>query len=397
MLAALVQCGHNIQLLSSDYRLPPMGLHGEVGIHRALKLYPTPLAEDAVLGRSFAATYAHERFNAGVLDERLERFRPDVVYVWNMQGLSKSLLFRMQAREIPLVFDLHSEWLSPENFNEDPWHRWWLDNPSLRSKFYRGGSRLVGRARRLLRELPIGESHELNIECSYLVSNWLRSSLEGAGLREAAKLPVIYPGLNLGEIIPKDDFRPKKHFLWAGRLKAAKGADLAVDAVGLLKERGVDVKLDLFGMGDPKTRKAKRGRIEALGLIDRIQMRGIRPGELTKHYSKFDAILYTSRSGEPFSITVLEAMLSKLPIIAAGIGGNKELLEDGHNALLFEAGSAESLADAMETFMRLPDGGASLASSEFEELKRRHAHREACLRIEPILKQAAGWGGAALS
>lgn len=395
MLAALVQCGHNIQLLTSDYRLPPMGVHGEAGIYRELKLYSTPLAENAVLGRSFAATYAHERYNAGVLDERLERFRPDVVCAWNMQGLSKSLLFRMQAREIPLVFDLHSDWLLPENFNEDPWHRWWLDNSSLRSKLYRGGSRLVGRARRLLRALPIGESHELNIECSYLVSNWLRSSLEEAGLRQAAKLPVIYPGLDLDKIIPKDDFRPKKHFLWAGRLKEAKGADLAVEAVGLLKERGIDVKLDLFGMGDPKARKAKRQRIEALGLIDRIQMRGIRPGELAKHYSKFDAILYTSRNGEPFSITVLEAMLSKLPLIAAKIGGNEELLKDGHNALLFEAGSAKALADAMEAFMRLPDGGASLATSDFEELERRHAHREVCRQIEPILEQAVGRRGAA--
>lgn len=390
MLRALVERGHNIQLLTSDYRLPPMGVEGERGIYRQLRLYSTPLDADARLGSSFAATYQHERFNAAVLNERLVRFRPDIVYVWNMRGLSKSLLFRMQAREVPLVFDLHADWLLPENFKQDPWIRWWQDNPSLRSKLYQGGSRLLGRARRLRKALPVGEGFQLDIRGSYVVSHWLRDELKRGGLAQAADLPIIYPGLDIEGTLPKNHYKRKKHFLWAGRLTEGKGADLAVDAVGLLKARGIDVKLDNFGMGDPSKRKAKRARIESLGLIDCVRMRGIRPGEMAKHYAHYDAILYTNREGETFSMTVLEAMLSKLPLIAAKIGGNAELIEPGRNALVFEPGSAAALAEAMITFMALPDGGEAMACAGYDALRKRHAQTEVCAQIEPILARAAG-------
>lgn len=390
MLCALVECGHNIQLLTSDYRLPPMGVEGDRGIYRELRLYATPLEVGGLLGSSFAATIEHERFNASVLNERLARFLPDVVYVWNMRGLSKSLLFWMQAREIPLVFDLHADWLLPENFKQDPWIRWWQDNPSLRSKLYQGGSRLLGRARRLRKALPVGEVSKLDIRGGYVVSHWLRDELRRGGLAQAADLPVIYPGLDLSGTVPKNDYKQPHHFLWAGRLKAGKGADLAVDAVGLLKARGIDVKLDVFGLGDPRERKAKRARIEAKGLIDRIRMRGIRLGEMAGHYAHYDAILYTNRKGEAFSMTVLEAMLSKLPLIAAKIGGNAELIEPGRNALVFEPGSAADLAEAMIAFMALPDGGQAMACAHYDALCERHSQKEVCAQIESILARAAG-------
>ena len=388
IVSALAQRGHNIQLLTSDYRLPPMGVKGERGVYRELKLYPTPLVDGAGLGDSFAATYGHERYNAGLLNERLRRFQPDVVYVWNMQGLSKSLLFQLQAMGLPVFYDLHSDWLLPENFNGDPWYRWWFNNSSLRSKLYQGGNRFLGRARGILRVLPIKKSSELNLKGSYVVSEWLKATLAESGLKDVTRLPVIYPGVNVNKFLPKNDFKLKKRFLWAGRLKESKGPDLAVDAIGILKDRGIDVKLDLFGMGDPSERKAKRARIESHGLIDRIRMRGIRPGEMAKHYARYDAILCTNRKGEPFSMTVLEAMLSKLPVIAANVGGHAEILEDRRNALFFEPGSATALADAMVEFMRLSDGGQAMVSNNFEHLQRRHSTLEVCSEIEPLLAEA---------
>jgi glycosyltransferase involved in cell wall biosynthesis len=387
-LRALAQSGHYIQLLTSDYRLPPMGMKGEDGFYRELRLYSTDRAAAAPLGQNFSATYAHERYNSATLGERIKRFSPDVVYIWNMHGLSKSILFQLQAWGVRVVYDLHSDWLLPENFNKDPWFRWWFDNPSVRSKLYQGGSRFLGRARRILQALPIKKSTELSLEGSYVVSDWLRAALVDGGMNDAANLPVVYPGLDLEKIVPKRDYKLKKHFLWAGRLKEAKGADLAVEAIGLLKERGIDVTLDLFGMGGPSERKIKRRRIEALGLIDRIRMRGIRPGEMAKYYSKYDAILYTNRSGEPFSMTVLEAMLSRLPLIAAKIGGHAELLRDRRNAILFKPGSAEALADAMIHFMDLPDVGQAMVTKDLEDLQRQRSSLEVCSEIETLLAGA---------
>jgi len=359
-----------------------MGVAGEKGVFRELRLYPKPL-EDSLLGNSYGATYAHERYNAESLEYRLRRFKPDAIYVWNMRGLSKSLLFRLQDRDKRVVYDLHSDWLLPEVFNQDPWYRWWFDNRSVRSKAYRLLIRSIGRARRVLGMLPIGEAKNLRLDHSYVVSEWLRDHLTEAGISRVEKLPVIYPVVDTRKLSPKTSFQKRSHFAWAGRLNEAKGADIAVDAVGILKERGIQVSLDLFGMGEPSERKAKRERIEAAGLIDQVTMRGIRPGELAEHYHHYDALLYTSRQAEPFSMTVLEAMHSKLPCLVANVGGNQEILEHGRDALLFEADSADALADTIADFLQMDDCGQALAENFIQKLHVADSVDTFCQQIEP--------------
>jgi glycosyltransferase involved in cell wall biosynthesis len=376
--------GHQLQVFTSDYRLPPMGVVGEKGVFRELHLYPAPLGS-SLLGRSYGATYAHERFNAEALDDRVRRFNPGVVYVWNMGGLSKSLLFRLQHKGHRLVYDLHADWLLPDLFNRDPWYRWWLDNPSVRSKLYRSLIRFLGRARRTLGMMPIGEAHELSLEGSYVVSDWLRQQLIEAGFTQVEALPVIYPAVDARKLSLKSNFAARDHFVWAGRLSETKGADVAVDAIKLLKARGIKVSLDIFALGEPRERKAQRARIEAAGLIDQVTMRGIRPGELTEHYAEYDALLYTNREGEPFSMTVLEAMLSKLPCIVASVGGNQELLQHEENALLFEADNPEALADTMAKFMLREDSGRKLAENSIERLQANQTVGTFCQQIAPLL------------
>jgi len=385
-VGALVRQGHQMQVLTSNYRLPPMGVPGEKGVFREFRLYPNAF-EDSKLGTSYAATYAHERVNAEALGYRMSRFEPDVVYVWNMRELSKSLLFRLQKKGVRIVYDLHMDWLLPESFNRDPWYRWWRANPSSRSKLYRGFMHCIGKARRALGMMPIGEAHELNLEGSYVASCWLRDQLTDAGMTQVESLPVIYPGTDVRILKPKERYVRRRRFMWAGRLTEAKGADIAVAAVGLLKQRGVYVSLDLFALGEPSERKAKRKRIETAGLIDQVTMRGIRPGELFEHYEFYDALLYTSRYGEAFSMTVLEAMLSKLPCLVANVGGNSEILEHAHDALMFEAGSAQALADRMLEFVNRQDMGAELAENSIERLQAERSIDTFCEKITPLLSE----------
>lgn len=361
-----------------------MGLPGEKGVFRELRLYSDNL-EGALLGNSYRATYAHEKYNAEALEYRFHRFKPDAVYVWNMQGLSKSLLFRLQSRGVRVLYDLHADWVLEENFSRDPWYRWWFDNPSKRSKAFRCFIHGIGRARRVTGLLPIGKARSLRLEGSYVVSEWLRKRLIEGGFSQVGELPLIYPAIDLKKLTPKKSFRKRRHFVWAGRLHESKAADIAVDAIGILKERGIEVRLDLYGKGEPSERKAKRERIEAAGLIGQVTMRGIRPGELTGHYARYDALLYTSRRGEPFSMTVLEAMLSKLPCIVADSGGNVELLEDGKDALLYKGGEAVALADAIETFMLREDAGRGLAEHSIERLQVEQTMDTFCQQIESLL------------
>jgi glycosyltransferase involved in cell wall biosynthesis len=173
--------------------------------------------------------------------------------------------------------------------------------------------------------------------------------------------------------------------MWAGRLNASKAPGLALKAVSILKERGIEVSLDFYGMGEPTERRAMRHLINAAGLSDSVRMQGIRPGQLLAKYSEYDALLFTSCCNDPFPITPLEAMLSGLPVVLARDGGIAEITEDGETALLYEAGSAEALADAMVRMINLEDGGYAMAKKCMEELQAQHTLDAAIPKIEALL------------
>jgi glycosyltransferase involved in cell wall biosynthesis len=360
--------GHRLQVITSDHRLPPFGGLDEKGVFRELCRFEDSL-KSSVLGRDFVATEAHEMHNAEVFEYRLRRFEPDLVYVWNMDGLSKSLLFRVQRKGIPIVFDLHAEWLAGENFELDPWFRWWFAHSDFRSNFRKKLFSVSSAKRKKLQTLPIAPASELDLSRSYLCSESLRSTLESAGVSGVDSLPVIYPFVNEDSMVPKENYSRKRHFMWAGRVTHSKGPDLAINAVESLRDRGINIKLDVFGMGEQAERKALRMRIVEKGLEDAVQMQGIRPGELREHYQNYDALLFTSRFDDPFPMTVLEAMSSKLPCILADTGGVSEIVTDSVNAILFERDDAPSLAAAIERFLALRDGGETIANRCIQSLR----------------------------
>ena len=49
---------------------------------------------------------------------------------------------------------------------------------------------------------------------------------------------------------------------------------------------------------------------------------------------------------EPFGIAALEALDAQVPLIASAVGGLKDFLIDGQNALLFEDNNIDSLLEA---------------------------------------------------
>jgi glycosyltransferase involved in cell wall biosynthesis len=105
-------------------------------------------------------------------------------------------------------------------------------------------------------------------------------------------------------------------------------------------------------------------------------------------YSKYDGLIFSSNWGEPFALTPLEAMASGLPVIMCPDGGDAELLRDGCNAIGFTAGDAESLAQAIQLFLSLPDHGEQLAKVALAEVREKFCMEAMCDQIEAMLLDA---------
>jgi glycosyltransferase involved in cell wall biosynthesis len=131
-----------------------------------------------------------------------------------------------------------------------------------------------------------------------------------------------------------------------GNLNAAKGFDVLLRAAALLKQRSPGIRFVV--VGDDKGRKSaelKALRTE-LGLGDDVVFAGFR-SDIPAALSAFDVYALTSRS-EGFSISIVEAMATQLPVVATRCGGPEQIVDDQRTGLLVENASPEAVAAGIE-------------------------------------------------
>lgn len=183
-----------------------------------------------------------------------------------------------------------------------------------------------------------------------LVKRWICVSKEllewcrrDVGLN-SGKLTHICNGVDTKRYAPKVTYRNQGAVVFGTvtRFSPIKDPLNAVEAFAML---GGDHRLIMVGDG-PLLESAKT-RVRELSLQDRIHFTG-EIGDTANVYSQFDVFLLGSKR-EGISNTVLEAMAAGLPVIACDVGGNSELIDTRHGALV-PPEDAKSLACAMRHF-----------------------------------------------
>ncbi len=87
---------------------------------------------------------------------------------------------------------------------------------------------------------------------------------------------------------------------------------------------------------------------------------------LLGHRLDVPAILARAKAGclcssaEGLSNALMEAMATRLPIVATAVGGNPELIRPGENGLLVPYGDAASLADKLVELLSDPERAAAM-------------------------------------
>lgn len=165
-------------------------------------------------------------------------------------------------------------------------------------------------------------------------------------------LPTLAPTLRR----PGEPLR----LLAVGNLYPLKNHALLVEAVGKLKERGIDARLDILGRGD--TRDSLERQITELRLAPYVTLHGFR--EDVGAFVSRSHVLVSASLSEGMPLSFLEAMAAGLPVVATQVGGVPELVEDGQHGLLYESGDVEGLVQALSVLA-------------FDELQRQHLGSQA--------------------
>jgi glycosyltransferase involved in cell wall biosynthesis len=131
----------------------------------------------------------------------------------------------------------------------------------------------------------------------------------------------------------------------------AKGIDLLLEAVALVRRQRTDFHVDI--VGDGELRPAYEALQRRLGLEDAVTFHGIRPKhEIADLMRRADIYVLPSRfDNNP--VALLEASVTGLPAVATAVGGVPEIVGgDGILTRPEPSSIAEGIATALE---RLPD------------------------------------------
>ncbi len=178
--------------------------------------------------------------------------------------------------------------------------------------------------------------------------------------------------------------------VYAGRLAPEKGVLELVHAFARLPaESGARARLEIIG--DGPLRRRLEAEIVAVGLDDRVSVRGwAGPDELDRQLARAWAVVIPSVWEEPLGLVALEAIVRGVPVVATGSGGLVEIVEHGRTGLLVPPGAPDRLTAALREIVsgaafperRVdPDAAAALA--------RRHDPATHVAWLRDVLTRAA--------
>jgi sugar transferase (PEP-CTERM/EpsH1 system associated) len=140
-----------------------------------------------------------------------------------------------------------------------------------------------------------------------------------------------------------------------GRLDPVKNHAALLRAVRVLLDRhpGLDAVLRLTVVGDGPQRGVLESLTGELGLLRCVEFTGTRD-DTASIMRSFDVFVLPSVN-EGISNTILEAMASGLPVLAARVGGNPELVVHGKTGLLYEPAAEDGLVAGLSRYLDEPD------------------------------------------
>ena len=186
------------------------------------------------------------------------------------------------------------------------------------------------------------------------ISSFTRAQLmRWIRLQDHDKLHVVHCGVDdpflqtPGSAVPDN-----QRLICVGRLCNEKAQPLLLDALVLLRQRGLRPQLVLAGDGE------LRGRIEAAiaahGLANQVTLIGWVDGQRVREEILASRALVMPSCMEGLPVALLEAMTLQRPVITTYVGGIPELVRPGREGWLVQAGSAEAVADAIEACLGTP-------------------------------------------
>lgn len=175
--------------------------------------------------------------------------------------------------------------------------------------------------------------------------------------------------------------------LYIGRLSPRKGPDVAIEAVNVLRARGVRASLDLVGAPFPGYEwfeQDLRDLVRRKDLGGAVTFHGFQ-SDVWPHLLSADVVVVPSVKDEPFGNTAVESVLSARPVVVSATSGLQEAVEGYGSAQQVRPADPHALADAIG---RVHDDWPTFREKAFQDAQtaaERHAPAEYARRVCQII------------
>jgi glycosyltransferase involved in cell wall biosynthesis len=212
------------------------------------------------------------------------------------------------------------------------------------------------------------------------VSPQVRDDLVALGVAPPEKFSVVRLGIELAERLETAeeglDARARlgigaERFVvgWVGRMTGVKRTDDVLEALRLLRERGVDAVLLMVGDGPDRDHVEQRA--SELGIVRHCLFLGYQE-DVSGWYRAFDAmILPSANEGTP--VVAIEALAAGCPVVATSVGGVPDVVREGVDGFLVPMGDTEALAERLARLVEDPALRARMGAAGRESVPARYA------------------------
>lgn len=274
--------------------------------------------------------------------------KPDIAHIHNIfYQISPSILHSLKKFRIPVVYSLHDYNIFCANavlYTNETVCEKCLDKSfihAIKNHCYKNSLLLSSYAaitNRIHRYLNIFRKH---VDLFVVPTDIMKRKVIEWGLSEE-KIRVVPNPFLFDDIQPS--FSCGEHILFYGSLVKSKGIFTLLDAMKNIH----NAKLLIAG---------KDVALEKKNVMDYINSNGLNNVELNTK-ARWDSglkgiidksmfVVIPSEWLMPMEYTVYEAMAFGKPVVVSDMGGNKEMVRDHWNGVIFEAGNSEDLAAKM--------------------------------------------------
>jgi len=169
------------------------------------------------------------------------------------------------------------------------------------------------------------------------------------------KVSVIYGGIDAGQFRVSLDLKRKRETLGItdnafilgsfGRLEIEKGQGYLIEAIPYLGKDHPELNIVVLIAGGGSLKQQLMDQAARLEVMDKIRFLGER-GDIPELLKIADIVVIPSLS-EGLPVVGLEAMAAGKPVVATGVGGVPELIEDRKTGILVPPADPVSLAKAI--------------------------------------------------